>query len=151
MLRDPISRLLKAVGWNGIFMVEMLHSENTSWFMEFNGRAWGSLALARRLGYEYPAWAVARLLDDSAALSEVPPFIELECRHLGRELVHLLFVLRGPGSYAGAWPGRRETLLALLNGISRTSWYNLTPGTRSVFVEDTWRTLIDQTVRRRRW
>jgi hypothetical protein len=87
-LRTPVARLLGAVDWNGMFMVELLHSEGRWWFVELNGRAWGSLALARRLGYEYPAWAVRRLLDAEATLPEAPAFNELECRHLGRELVH---------------------------------------------------------------
>lgn len=113
--------------------------------MELNGRPWGSLALARRLGYEYPAWALARALDEQAVLPDAPPFTELLCRHLGRELVHLLFVLRGPGSHAGAWPGRRETLRALLGSERRTAWYNLVPGMSGVFVEDTWRTVVNQT------
>lgn len=146
----PIARLLEAVDWSGMFMVELLHSEDTWWFMELNGRAWGSLALARRLGYEYPAWAVARLLDGSAALPAAPPFDELLCRHLGRELVHLLFVLRGPRSYAGAWPGRGETLRAMFRSGPRTGWYNLAPGMRAVFLDDAWRTVMDQTLRRGR-
>jgi hypothetical protein len=150
-LHAPIARLLEAVGWNGMFMVELLHSADTWWFMELNGRTWGSLALARRLGYEYPAWAVARLLDSDVALPAVPPFEELLCRHLGRELVHLLFVLRGPGSHMGTWPGRGETLHALLRSDGRrTGWYNLAPGMRAVFLDDTWRTVIDQTLHRRR-
>jgi hypothetical protein len=149
-LRDPIARLLKAAEWDGMFMVELLRSGDTWWFMELNGRAWGSLALARRRGYEYPAWAVARLLDTNATLPAEPPFEELLCRNLGRELVHLLFVLRGPGSYVGAWPGRGQTLRALLRRERRTGWYNLAPGMRGVFLEDTWRTVADQTFRKRR-
>jgi hypothetical protein len=149
-LTGPIERMLAAAEWRGMFMVELLRAGDTWWFMELNGRPWGSLALARRLGFEYPAWAVAKVLDEQATLPEPPPYAELLCRHLGRELVHLLFVLRGPGSHAGAWPGRRETLRALLAGDRRTSWYNLAPDMRGVFVEDTWRTVAGQTFRRRR-
>jgi hypothetical protein len=149
-LRDPVSRLMKAVDWTGMFMVELLESGGTWWFMEVNGRPWGSLALARRLRFEYPAWAVARLLDEQASLPEAPAFAELECRHLGRELVHLLFVLRGPGSYAGRWPGRRETLRAFSKGARSAGWYNLAPGMHGVFLDDVWRTVADQTYRRRR-
>jgi hypothetical protein len=148
-LRDPVERLLATADWSGMFMVELLCSADTWWFMELNGRAWGSLALARRLGYEYPAWAVARVLDGQAALPEAPPFADLLCRHLGRELVHLLFVLRGPGSYVGTWPSRGETLHALLRSGHRTSWYNLAPGMRGVFLDDTLRTLVDQTLGKR--
>jgi hypothetical protein len=150
MLRGPVARLLEAVDWNGMFMVELLHSQGTWWFMELNGRAWGSLALARRLGYEYPAWAVRRLLDDRAALPDAPAFTELECRHLGRELVHLLFVFRGPRSYVGAWPRRGETLRAVLKPSLSTRWYNLSPRMRRVFVSDTWRTVAGQTFGKRR-
>jgi hypothetical protein len=149
-LRDPVSRLLGAVDWSGMFMVETLYSKGTWWFMELNGRPWGSLALARRLGYEYPAWAVARLLDDEASLPEAPPFAEVECRHLGRELVHLLFALRGPGSYVGAWPSRGGTLRALVKGGRHASWYNLAPAMHGVFLDDTWRTVFDQVFRRSR-
>jgi hypothetical protein len=147
-LIEPIERMLARADWQGMFMVELLRSGGTWWFMELNGRPWGSLALARRLGYEYPAWALARALDEQAMLPDAPPFAELLCRHLGRELVHLLFVLRGPGSHAGAWPGRRETLRALLGSERPTAWYNLAPGMNGVFVEDTWRTVIDQTFRK---
>jgi hypothetical protein len=144
-LVDPVGQLLGAAGWQGMFMVEMLRSEDTWWFMELNGRPWGSLALARRLGFEYPAWAVARLLDDSAVLPEEPAFEELLCRNLGRELVHLFYVLRGPRSPVGNWPGRAETLRALLARGNRTAWYNLQPGMRGVFLSDTWHTLAHQT------
>jgi hypothetical protein len=147
----PIERMLGAAGWHGMFMVELLRSHETWWFMELNGRPWGSLALARRCGYEYPAWALARVLDRQAVLPDAPPFGERLCRHLGRELVHLLFVLRGPGAYAGAWPTRRRTLSALLRNDRPTSWYNLAPGMGAgLFLDDTLRTVLAQTVRKRR-
>jgi hypothetical protein len=144
-LVGPIGRMLEQAGWQGMFMVELLRAGEQWWFMELNGRPWGSLALTRRLGYEYPAWAAARALDPSAPLPQAPPFEELLCRHLGRELVHLLFVLRGPGSHSGAWPGRRATLRSLLSHRSPTAWYNLGPGMRSLFLEDAWRTVAAQT------
>ncbi|HLM84745.1 MAG TPA: hypothetical protein VK272_01010 [Solirubrobacteraceae bacterium] len=149
-LRDPVERMLAEARWDGMFMVELIRAAEGWWFMELNGRPWGSLALARRVGYEYPAWAVARLLDPSAALPESPLFTEMLCRHLGRELVHLMFVLRGPGSHLGAWPGRGETLRSLLRYERPTGWYNLAPGMRGVFLDDTWRTVANQALKRRR-
>ena len=38
-----------------------------AWFVELNGRPWGSMALARRQGLEYPAWQVTLALDASVA------------------------------------------------------------------------------------
>jgi hypothetical protein len=145
----PIERLLVQAGWRGMFMVELLRGEDRWWFMELNGRPWGSLALARRRGFEYPAWAAARSLDDDAPLPPEPAYAEdVLCRHLGRELVHMLFVLRGPRAHSGQWPARRATARSLLGGRRpgwRTGWYNLAPGMRRVFLEDTWRTVAAQT------
>ncbi|HEV3323124.1 MAG TPA: hypothetical protein VG147_13165 [Solirubrobacteraceae bacterium] len=148
-LVGPVQRLLGEAGWRGMFMVELLRAGEEWWFMELNGRPWGSLALARRVGYEYPAWAAARALDHAAPLPPSPPFEELTCRHVGRELMHMLFVLRGPRGHVGEWPGRRATLRAMLASGSPTAWYNLQPGTRGLFLEDTWRTVATQTWGRR--
>jgi hypothetical protein len=149
-LLGPVERFLRGVDWQGMFMVELLRSGESWWFMELNGRPWGSLALSRRLGYEYPAWAVARALDDHVVLPDPPPFRPMLCRNLGRELVHLAFVLRGPRSEAEQWPGRWSTLGKLARPRQGTTWYNLEPGMRRLFVYDAWRTVVDQTVGRHR-
>ena len=104
-----------------------------------------------RLGFEYPAWAArpsARRQGRRSPRSRRSR--TLLCRNLGRELVHLLFVLRGPDSPVGRWPGRAETLRALCSRGDRTAWYNLEPGMRGVFLSDTWRTVADQTWEKRR-
>ncbi len=56
-LREPVQNFIRQARWRGIFMVEILRdASGTPWFVEFNGRAWGSMALSRRRGFEYPAW-----------------------------------------------------------------------------------------------
>jgi len=115
-LLQPAERFLRQIGWRGLFMLEFLRDrDGTPWFMELNGRVWGSLALARRRGFEYPSWTVGAALDGgfAAAVPERPP--ELVCRHLGMELVHLAFVLRGPPSTAldewpRFWPAMRDVV-----------------------------------------
>jgi hypothetical protein len=147
----PIERMLAEAGWRGMFMVELLRADGRWWFMELNGRPWGSLALTRRLGFEYPVWAAARAFDKNAPLPQAPLVPQtLLCRHLGRELVHLLFVLRGPGSHTGEWPRRRATVRALLGNPRRSAWYNVGPGMRGVFLDDTVQTLATQTWRKSR-
>ncbi|WP_370124801.1 hypothetical protein [Streptacidiphilus sp. MAP12-33] len=144
-LRDAAERLMEGIGWRGLFMVELLRDQDgTAWFMEVNGRAWGSMALAVRRGYPYPVWAVRQALDPAFAPEppEGPP--ELLCRHLGRELVHLLAVLRGAsGADAGRWPGRGETLRAMLPRRG-DRWYNWRRGEAGVFLRDTYETVAGQ-------
>ena len=63
-LVEPSERFLNAIGWRGMFMLEFLRdADGKPWFMELNGRAWGSMALARRRGFEYPAWTVQAALE----------------------------------------------------------------------------------------
>src|ERR1043166_1037545 len=56
-VKAPIQRMIIENQWRGLFMVELLQdSAERYWFIEFNGRPWGSMALSRRQGLEYPAW-----------------------------------------------------------------------------------------------
>ena len=141
-LAEAAERMLVAAGWQGMFMLEFLRAEDgTPWFMELNGRPWGSMALARHLGLEYPAWALRRL-DDPGFEPAYDARVGQVCRHLGRELVHLMMVMRGPRSAAlTRWPTRHETLRAVLRVRRSDRWYNWRRGELGLFVEDTVRTV----------
>lgn len=152
-LAEPARQMLSAAGWHGIFMLEFLRDEaGQPWFMELNGRAWGSMALALRRGLPYPRWAVRAALEPAWQ----PPVhadgeaAHLVCRHLGREIVHLLAVLRGaPAADAGRWPSRAQTLRAMLRLEPGTRWYHARRGELRVLVRDTWGTVADQVARAR--
>jgi len=141
-LASAAERMLTEAGWQGMFMLEFLRGEDgTPWFMELNGRPWGSMALARRLGLEYPAWALRRF-DDPGFEPVYDARPGQVCRHLGRELVHLLMVMRGPRSAAlTRWPSRRETLREVLRVRRSDRWYNWRRGEPALFAEDTIRTV----------
>ncbi|WP_157597420.1 hypothetical protein [Streptacidiphilus rugosus] len=144
-LREAAERLVEGIGWRGLFMVELLRDpEGTAWFMEVNGRTWGSMALAVRRGYPYPVWAVRQALDPGFTPEPPQGAPDLLCRHLGRELVHLAAVLRGPsGADTGRWPGRAETLRAVLPRRG-DRWYNWRRGEAGVFIRDTYTTVAGQ-------
>jgi predicted ATP-grasp superfamily ATP-dependent carboligase len=146
-LKVPVTAFVQSCGWRGMFMVEMLRTEDGRlWFVEFNGRAWGSMALSRRQSLEYPAWNVKLALDPQG----VPPCTlnggdGVVCRHLGRELMHLLFVSRGPQSRAiRNWPPLWGTVTELLRAHRRSSLYNWRKEDWRVFVSDCWYTIHDQ-------
>ena len=143
--------MLTEIGWTGMFMLEFLRDrDGTAWFMELNGRPWGSMALARRAGLEYPAWAVRQTSDPGFEPAPVAVPEGQVCRHLGREIVHLLFVLRGPKSVALVeWPSRRRALRDVLTVHRGQGWYNLRPRERRLFVEDTIRTVVSQVAKKR--
>jgi hypothetical protein len=144
-LQEKISSMVAAAGWRGIFMVELLRdSAGTPWFVEFNGRCWGSLALARRLGMEYPCWAVMQAIDPNFVpkAGRTTDLSQVICRNLGREIMHLLFVLRGPKSSAfREWPSVGATIRELLFPGRKTRYYNWRRDDWRVFFADCWSTL----------
>jgi hypothetical protein len=139
-IRKKTELLLASVGWRGMFMLELLRdAAGTPWFMEVNGRPWGSMALARRRGFEYPAWTVQAALDPGFAPTapESPP--DVLARHLGMELAHLAFVLRGPQSKAlTSWPRFWPTLGAMARPSRRNRLYNWRRSEPDVLAVDTW-------------
>lgn len=152
-VKSAISAFLASVGWSGMFMVELLRdAEGRLHFVEFNGRAWGSMALARRLGLEYPAWSVRHALGRDLPASGIPaPRAGVVCRNLGRELMHLLFVLRGRRSNAirrwpGFWPALREVLRPHAGG----GFYNWRRDDWRVFPSDCYYTILRNVAKRGR-
>ena len=134
-------------------MIEILRdTQGTAWFMEFNGRPWGSVALARRQGLEYPAWNVQSSLDAQWKLTASPAVQpDLVCRHLGRELMHPLFLLKGPKSVAlTQWPPLGKSLSDLLHFGRDQALYNWRRDDKRVFVADCVNTLLDNLIKKAR-
>ena len=142
-LTERAERFLSGIGWRGMFMLEFLRdSHGTPWFMELNGRPWGSMTLARRRGFEYPAWTVQASLEPS--FDPVPPDgpPELLCRNLGLELVHLLFVARGPQSDAlTEWPRLTSSIRDVCRITAKDRLYNCKLSQPAVLAADTLGTL----------
>jgi len=152
-LKESIATFVKSCGWRGMFMVELLRTmDGRSWFIEFNGRAWGSMALSRRQSLEYPAWTVKQALEPKfVPTSGVESKAGFICRNLGRELMHVLFVLRGPQSHAiRNWPPFWRTLIAIVQHHRNSSFYNWRKEDWRVFVSDCWYTVRDQVLKSRR-
>jgi predicted ATP-grasp superfamily ATP-dependent carboligase len=116
MYRDAV-RMLEALDWTGLAMVEFRVSENRYRLMEINGRAWGSLPLASAAGVDFPA-ALARLYEhpEGAGRAEMPAYaVGVRSRNLYLDVVWALSViLRRPASRFAAWPPRRDGFRALV-------------------------------------
>jgi predicted ATP-grasp superfamily ATP-dependent carboligase len=100
-LRAWAERLLGALGWHGVAMVEFKVDPRSgaAWLMEINGRFWGSLALALAAGADFPYWlyrlAVGEPLDGALDYQ-----VGVVARDPVAELKHFVRVLA---------PGRRRT------------------------------------------
>jgi hypothetical protein len=144
-----VESLVQRVGWQGPFMVELLRDQSgRRWFMEFNGRFWGSLALARRCGLDMP-----RLAFDLARGKNIVIPSQVGAgfaRHLGRDLIHLLFVLRGasPGPRPPTWPTRLATIRDMFSLHGLRSFYNYDRSQPFFFVKDAAITVLNAILRR---
>jgi protein-tyrosine-phosphatase len=150
-VRARVERFLQIIEWRGMFMIELLRDQQGRlWFMELNGRSWGSMALARRMGFEYPGWAVRGIIDPAfvpPAPRQAPTVL---CRHLGGELLHVVFVWRGPRSRAFfRWPSRVAALRAVLRVGKNDAWYSYNRNDPKVFWSDTWGSIASR-IRTRR-
>jgi len=142
--------MLMGIDWRGPFMIELLRDDaGKLWFMELNGRSWGSMALALQMGFEYPTWAVRQILDPDYTPPQPTPREFVTCRHLGRELIHILQVLRGPSSVAiPNWPSIWQTLYNVLRINKHDRWYNWRSYNKSLFIIDTYNTIMSETIRK---
>lgn len=140
--------------WTGLFMLEFLKDrEGRFWFMELNGRTWGSLVLASRRNLPYPVWTVATAIDPTVQIAEVAPGPHLVARHIGREILHLGFVLRGrirlrksrsperDDPSLAAYPKFTTSIVRVLRWHSGDRPYNYRHGHLAVLLSDTLQTV----------
>jgi len=144
VLKTKAEEFIRVSGWRGGFMIELLR-DNTgkAWFVEMNGRPWGSMALSRGQGLEYPAWQVRLAMDEKSPVGLAPAVTPgLVCRHVGREFMHLLFVLRGGRSKAlSEWPSFWKTMGEVMHIHDGDAYYNWRPDDPKVFFADVYYTI----------
>lgn len=96
MFSDSV-RLLKALNWQGVAMVEFRYDyeSNKYWLMEINGRFWGSICLPVVCGINFPF-----ILLETMGFGKRPSHIlgsyptDIYCRQLSADLRWLFTVLR---------------------------------------------------------
>jgi predicted ATP-grasp superfamily ATP-dependent carboligase len=109
-------RLLAALRWTGLAMIEFRVGPDGPALMEINGRIWGSLPLAVKSGVDFPIRLaelyLGRSLDGGP---DAVPTMGVRSRNLGLELVWIASVLRRARRYPFLpVPRRRDALAAAL-------------------------------------
>ena len=151
-LKATAQAFVSQAQWRGMFMIELLRDrQGKLWFVELNGRPWGSMALSRAQGLEYPAWHIQLALDPESQVgldgSSEPGLV---CRNAGREFMHLLFVLEGPKSKAlRGWPSFWRTLADVARVHDGDTFYNWRREDANVFFADFCYTVRDNVFKSR--
>ena len=117
VLLDHATRLLGALGWTGLAMVEFRVGEAGPVLMEVNGRIWGSLPLAVKSGADFllglAALYLGPRLNRAANGTAATPAVGVRSRNLGLEIVWIAMVLRRRRRYPYLHaPARRAGLAA---------------------------------------
>jgi protein-tyrosine-phosphatase len=130
--------ILTAIGYEGVAMVEFRRSslDDRAYFMEINGRLWGSLALALHAGIDFPKALVECYTGGCS--SERPPEYRsgVRCINSPGELEHLISILQAKPIMGMKPPPKSskaiiKSLLLLLNPMIRHDhfwWTDPLPG-----------------------
>jgi len=108
------TRLLGALEWNGVAMVEYkLDAEGVPRFMEINGRFWGSLQLAVDAGVDFPA-ILLDILDGHPPATPPAYRVGVKNRWLWGDVDSLISAMRGRASEQATVATRARALGAFL-------------------------------------
>lgn len=156
---DPVlmghtSKLIAALGWTGLAMVEFKMSDNGPRLMEVNGRLWGSLPLAVRAGVDFPAELVDLMVNGPPSRTDAcrPYAVGTRSRNVRLEVLWAAAVLAGTARHPVLPAPRRREGVAVLaqllrpsDGYDMLSWHDPGPGIADLIrlcdkaVPDRWR------------
>jgi len=138
VLYEHSVRLMSALHWTGLAMVEFKVGAQGGKLMEINGRIWGSLPLAVFSGMDFPARLATLIIDGPPPALNGPDTryrLGVKARNVERDLVWIVSVLLGHRrSGSLPVPSRREALIGmtgLLNPFTRSdllAWDDPLPG-----------------------
>ena len=118
VLFDHAARLLAALEWTGLAMVEFKVGNGGPRLMEVNGRIWGSLPLAVKSGIDFPAGLAEVCFGNVPGPDHRPDTsyaVGVRSRNLDLEVVWIGSTLRRARRYPGVpTPRRRQAVAAAL-------------------------------------
>jgi predicted ATP-grasp superfamily ATP-dependent carboligase len=127
-LLDHATRLLAALRWTGLAMVEFKVTADGPRLMEVNGRIWGSLPLAVKSGMDFPARLADLLCGDHPARDGLDATyrIGVRSRNLELEVLWIASVLSGRRRHPFlANPSRWEAAAAAVGLFMPTGQFDI--------------------------
>ncbi len=129
VLLDDAVRLLGALDWTGLAMVEFKAGNTGHTLMEVNGRIWGSLPLAVKAGMDFPARLVDLCLNGSSSARvrlDTAYEVGVRSRNLELETMWIGSALRRGRRYPFLEaPSRREALRVALRLVNPADGYDV--------------------------
>ncbi len=113
---ESARRLLTAVGWQGVAMVEFKRDERDgkAKLMEINGRFWGSLQLAASAGIDFPVLLLKLLQGEKQSSLKDQYQVGLKMKWLLGTLDHMLIRLRNSDAklnLPAGYPSKLQTVI----------------------------------------
>ena len=127
-LYDAAARMLAALRWTGLAMVEFKSGDTGSVLMEINGRVWGALPLAVASGMDFPARLAELHMSGPPAGSPAVDLgyrVGVRSRDLELEQAWIVDVLRGRPPIVGTMPPRRAAFGVALRMLSPRDGYDV--------------------------
>jgi predicted ATP-grasp superfamily ATP-dependent carboligase len=122
-------RLMEALNWTGLAMVEFKVGAEGPKLMEINGRVWGSLPLAVRSGMDFPSRLAELFLYGSPGSTSGPDtnyVVGVRARNLELDVIWIASVLRGKRRYPFlTMPSRRQGIAALFGLLNPKNKFDI--------------------------
>jgi len=119
-------KLLRALGWYGVAMVEFRidSRDKKPKLMEINPRFWGSLQLSISAGVDFP-YLLYRLAVDGDVEPVHSYRLGVKCRNIFGDVRHLLSVMRGVSADVDfKRPSRLKTLIEFMKFFEKDLYYD---------------------------
>lgn len=113
-LLESAERLLESIDYEGVAMIEFRRGahDGRPYFLEINGRLWGSLALALHAGVDFPRALLECHLQGEPSETRTGRRIGLRCRNIfPGELLYLRSILRPQAPTANLQPPSRTAAI----------------------------------------
>jgi len=127
VLYDASEKLIKALSWHGVAMVEFKWNPETGDYalMEINGRFWGSLPLSIAAGADFPAMLI-ELYTTGNISPRVPYRRGIYCRNLANDIYwHELVVRRDAPASLFRFPSKKQMLVDLIKVFSPLHYFDV--------------------------
>ena len=120
-------KLLEAIGWTGLAMVEFKVGAEGERLMEINGRVWGSLPLAVHSGMDFPAYLADMWLHGPRGTGLNDSYqVGVRSRNLELDLAWIITILAQRHSASPLQlPPRRQALVAMLQLVNPAYRYDI--------------------------